>query len=66
MQNYSNVLYILNVLIGADYISGPYTITFPAGRIMEVLTITVTNDNILEVNESFSLAVNSTALPGDV
>ena len=31
-----------------------------------MLTISVTNDNILEVNESFSLGVDSVTLPNNV
>jgi len=57
---------IINSLIGSDYISGPYNVTFPAGTTRTVLDISVTNDNILEVNESFSLMVNSAVLPSDV
>ena len=54
------------IIIGGDYTSGPYSVIFPAGRTRAVLDISVINDNILEVNELFSLAVNSTTLPSNV
>jgi len=54
------------MLIGSDYVSGPYNVTFPAGTTRAVLDISVINDNILERNESFSLMVNSAVLPSDV
>jgi len=56
----------INSLIGSDYISGPYNVTFPAGTTRTVLDISVTNDNILEINESFSLMVNSAVLASNV
>jgi len=61
-------MYLMNInsLIGSDYISGPYNVTFPTGTTRAVLEILVTNDNILEVNESFGLMVNSAVLPSNV
>ena len=56
----------MHVLLGADYTDGPYSVVFMAGRTAEVFTISLTNDNILEVNESFSLAVDSAMLPSNV
>ena len=56
----------MHVLIGADYTDGPYSVFFMAGRTAEVFTISLINDNILEVNESFSLAVDSPSLPNNV
>ena len=54
------------IILGLDYITGPYNVTFLTGRTTAEFTVSVINDNILEVNESFSLAVNSAALPSNV
>ena len=49
-----------------DYVGGPYSVSFLAGRTRTVFTISITNDNILEVNETFSLVVNPAVLPSNV
>ena len=54
------------IIIDGDYTSGSYSVTFPAGRTRAVFDVSVTNDNILEVNESFSLAVDPVTLPSNV
>ena len=47
-----------------DYGSGPYTVTIPAGNITSVsFEVKINDDNILEDNETFGLAINSSALP---
>ena len=46
-----------------DYGSGPYTITVPAGNVTVSFEVKINNDNILEGNETFSLAINLSALP---
>ena len=35
--------------------------TFPAGTTTASLSISVTNDNIVEMNETFSLTINSSS-----
>ena len=46
-----------------DYVSGPYTIMFPAGMIRANISIPITNDYIFEGNENFTLAINLSSLP---
>ena len=59
-----NIIY--NTYVGSDYTGGPYNVIFLARRTRAMLTISVINDNILEVNESFSLAVDPAVLPSNV
>ena len=40
-----------------DYSPGPYTITFPPGRMNSLLRIAINDDNVLEENETFNLTV---------
>ena len=47
-----------------DYISGPYTVTFPAGVMSVPFNIPINDDNILENNENFTLTINSSLLIG--
>ncbi|XP_065915711.1 extracellular matrix protein 3-like [Dysidea avara] len=51
---------------GADYKSGPYSVTFIAGQTFAILNISITSDNILERDESFILAIHSPSLPNGV
>ena len=46
-----------------DYISGPHIATFPAGITYANVSIQITNDNIFEGNENFTLAIDSSSLP---
>ena len=46
-----------------DYISGPYTVTFPAGMTRVPFNIPINNDDILEGNENFMLTIDPTSLP---
>ena len=48
-----------------DYTSGPYTVTFPAGITIASFDVPITDDMILEINENFMLAINS-SLPNGV
>ena len=48
---------------GTDYSSGPYTVLFPAGTTNASLDISINNDNIVEMNETFSLTITP---PNDV
>ena len=49
-----------------DYGSGPYTVTFPAGTTTVPLDIPINDDDIYEINENFTLTINSSSLPTGV
>ena len=51
---------------GNDYGSGPYTVTFPTGETTAFFIVTIINDNLLEGNERFTLALNDLSLPRGV
>ena len=51
---------------GTDYNSGPYTVMFHAGVTSVPFDVTITDDNILEGNESFSLMIMQTSKPDRV
>ena len=46
-----------------DYTSGPYSVTFPAGITNVTFNIQIINDNMVENNETFTLAIDSSSLP---
>ena len=48
---------------GADYNSGPYFVQFNAGVTKVSFNVSITNDNILEGNETFNLLINASSLP---
>ena len=49
-----------------DYDSGPYNVMFPAGSTSIPFDVSITNDNILESNETFSLNIISSSAPDRV
>ena len=49
-----------------DYDSGPYTVTFPAGKTTVIFNIPINDDNILEGNENFNLTINTSSLSDGV
>ena len=51
---------------GNDYTSGPYNVTFPAGSTSVSFDVNVTNDDILESNETFNLNIISSSVPDQV
>ena len=54
-------------LIGdVDYESGPYKITFPAGVTTISFNISIHDNDLLEANENFSLAINAESLPDGI
>ena len=59
---------IMPLFIGGsdDYNSGPYVVTFLAGVTRVVFNVTITEDNILEDDENFSLTIDSFSLPINV
>jgi len=61
------VCFIYNHVIGgADYNSGPYTITFTAGVTSIPIDVPINDDGTLEVDEDFTLNINSSSLPSGV
>ena len=51
---------------GVDYNSVLYNITFPVGIINVSLNVTVINDTVLEINETFNLTIVGDSLPPNV
>ena len=51
--------------IGDDYISGPYSVTFPAGATSMQFNVSISADDTLERNETFRLTIVSSSLPLD-
>ena len=55
-----------NLTGGVDYTSGPYIVTFHAGVTRVSFVVVVTNDNVLEGDEKFSLVIDPSSLPTSV
>ena len=51
---------------GVDYTSGPYTATFTAGQTIVPFDVPIIDDAILEINETFTVTINSSTLPNSV
>ena len=51
---------------GMDYNSGPYTVQFDVGVTRVPFSVPITNDDLLESNETFELSINESALPESV
>ena len=51
---------------GQNRTSGLYSVIFPAGIIRVPFNVSITNDNILEVNAKFDLTINQSSLPINV
>ena len=52
---------------GVDYVSGPYSVTIPAGETSASFDLSIINDNnIFEGNESFTLTIRTSSLPDRV
>ena len=52
--------------IGSDYSSGPYPVTIPAGENDVTFSVTITDDDILEMSETFNLIIDPSSLPSGV
>lgn len=48
----------VRILGNSDYNPGPYSIAFPAGNTNVTFNVTVTDDNVLEHDESFYLSIS--------
>ena len=53
-------------MVGEDYDSGPYSVTFVTEETSASFDVPITDDDILENDENFKLSINSTSLPKDV
>jgi len=51
---------------GVDYVSGPYTVTFPVGQSSVSFDVLINNDNLLEDDEIFTLTIMQNTLPNRV
>ena len=49
-----------------DYISGPYNVVFSIGQTRASLHFEIHNDSILENNETLTLIISNSSLPGNV
>ena len=49
-----------------DYTSGPYTVTFLVEQTTATFDVPISDDNIYEGNENFTLTIHSSTLPTDV
>ena len=62
-----HVLMVTFSLIGGiDYVSGPYNVTFPAGVTSISFNVLIYDDDLLEDNENFTLAINTDSLPDGI
>ena len=56
-----------NIMIDRDdYVSGPYTVTFPMGMTKVTLDVGIKDDRLLESTEIFQLTISSNTLPNRV
>lgn len=62
-----NVFRVLCFWTGnADYDPGPFDVTFPAGMTTASFNIPITDDNMFEGNESFTVTIVASTLPSQV
>ena len=54
-----------NIAGGVDYDSGPYNVTIPVGQTSVPFDVPITDDNVVEGDEMFSLLINK-PLPNGV
>ena len=59
-----NLVMDVRLIAGDDFTgSGPFYVTFPAGENQVKFVISITNDDVVENNESFTLSINPSSLP---
>ena len=58
--------YYINYFTGADYDSGPYSISFHARETSVIFNVPINDDDLLEDDETFNLTINSSSLPSEV
>ena len=56
----------MNVIGDIDYKSGPYSVMFSNGSTIALFDVSITNDNILEVDEEFVLTIDQFSLLDNV
>ena len=56
----------MNVIGDIDYKSGPYSVMFSNGSTIALFDVSITNDNILEVDEEFILTIDQFSLLDNV
>ena len=69
LVNHTVQLCISNIfsnVTDVDYISGPYTATFPAGSTRAVVIVSLIDDDLLEGAENFALFIDLSSLPSNV
>ena len=54
------------MLAGSDYHSGPHTVTILAGVNDVTFSVTITDDDIREMSETFNLIIDPSSLPNGV
>ena len=52
--------------VGEDYGSGSYQVTFTAGETISSFNVPITDDNVVEDDETIDLTIQSTSLPNRV
>ena len=57
---------IIDHISDADYNAGPYSVTFPAGSTNTSLTVTISDDDVVEENENFILFIDQSSFPSNV
>ena len=65
---YSNLKFTYTCIITGDedYVTGPYNVTVFAGITRRMFNISLVNNNILELTETFRLTIDSSLLPSKV
>ena len=69
LVNHTVQLCISNIFCNVtdvDYITGPYTATFPAGSTRAVIDVSLIDDDLLEGAENFALFIDLSSLPSNV
>lgn len=63
----TNTTFLLIISGGAvDYGSGPYMVTFPAGSTTSSFDIPITDDDVVEDDETIVLSIQTASLPSEV
>ena len=54
------------MLVDDDFTSGPYNVTIPAGDNDVTFSVTITDNDIREISETFNLIIDPSSLPNGV
>ena len=55
---------IIIIIDGEDYTGGSRVVNVPAGVMTETFTVTITNNNVVECNETFTVTISSVTTCG--